>query len=64
MSTHSALTHDPNLDLPGTREPETSGPMGLDQINARLQQVAQEPTRNSPVVRSHPEGALVDALHE
>ncbi len=58
------LLHGPNLNLLGAREPAIYGTLTLEEINARLQRVAEENGCELRVFQSNSEGALVDAIHE
>ncbi|MEM8488670.1 MAG: type II 3-dehydroquinate dehydratase [Bacteroidota bacterium] len=52
----------PNLNLLGTREPETYGADTLDDLEKGLQKAF--PTLNFSFFQSNYEGALIDRLHE
>jgi 3-dehydroquinate dehydratase-2 len=58
------LIHGPNLNLLGRREPAIYGSLGLDEINTRMRQVAEERQAELRVFQSNSEGALIDAIHE
>jgi 3-dehydroquinate dehydratase-2 len=58
------LLHGPNLNLLGAREPAIYGTLTLEEINARLQRVAEENGCELRVFQSNSEGALVDAIHD
>ena len=58
------ILHGPNLNLLGRREPEIYGSMTLDDINQRLEALAQEKGLTFKTYQSNSEGALVSALHE
>jgi len=48
----------------GRREPEVYGTMTLDDINARMKQIAEENGAELRVFQSNSEGALIDAIQE
>ena len=58
------LLHGPNLNLLGTREPETYGYTTLDDINARA--IVHVAPYNVEIIakQSNHEGVLIDTLHE
>src|SRR4051812_13837662 len=58
------ILHGPNLNLLGTREPETYGRMTLEDINAKLVEYARELGVDVRCLQSNHEGALIDALHD
>ena len=58
------VVHGPNLNLLGSREPETYGRVTLEQINQYLREEAERLDVTLRIVQSNGEGALVDALHE
>ena len=60
---HVLVLHGPNLNLLGTREPETYGRVTLDEINQRLTGLAAEWNAELRIIQSNSEGALVDAIH-
>lgn len=57
------VLHGPNLDALGTREPEIYGRDSLDDINLRLQRLAQELGCELECLQSQHEGVLIDELH-
>lgn len=58
------ILHGPNLNLLGAREPEVYGSLTLDEINARLNELAAELGVELRTFQSNGEGALIDALHD
>ena len=54
----------PNLNLLGTREPEVYGSMTLDQVNARIGDLAKELGVDVVTVQSNSEGVIVDTLQK
>ena len=58
------LIHGPNLNLLGKREPEHYGTMPIDDINAKMTEVAAENDAEIRVFQSNGEGALIDAIHD
>lgn len=57
------VVHGPNLDLLGTREPETYGRDTLDVINSRLTKIGAEHGAKVETFQSNHEGALIDRVH-
>ena len=55
------VIHGPNLNLLGRREPQIYGTTTLDQINARLGELAKEINVDLIAMQSNSEGAIVDA---
>ncbi len=53
----------PNLNLLGKREPKIYGSETLDDIVARLRQVAAEVNAEIAHLQSNHEGVLIDAIH-
>ena len=62
--TRILLIHGPNLNMLGRREPEVYGTLTLDDINARMKQIAGDNGAELRVFQSNSEGALIDAIHE
>ena len=58
------VVHGPNLNLLGRREPQIYGTVTLDQINARLADLAKEINVDLITMQSNSEGAIVDAFHK
>jgi 3-dehydroquinate dehydratase-2 len=58
------LIHGPNLNMLGKREPGVYGTLTLDEINARMRQIAEENGVELRVFQSNSEGALIDAIQE
>lgn len=58
------VLHGPNLNLLGSREPETYGPMTLAEIDARLAEAADGLGISMQIRQSNHEGELIDAVHE
>jgi 3-dehydroquinate dehydratase-2 len=53
----------PNLNLLGTREPEVYGKQTLDDINARLLQIAKDAGHHLQFLQSNAESELIDRIH-
>jgi len=64
MTHQILLLHGPNLNLLGTREPETYGTATLADVTALVELMASERGAEIRSFQSNSEGALVDALHE
>jgi 3-dehydroquinate dehydratase-2 len=58
------VIHGPNLNLLGRREPQIYGTATLDQINARLGELAKEINVDLIPMQSNSEGAIVDAFQK
>ena len=58
------VIHGPNLNLLGTREPETYGRVTLAQIDADLSKLAATGGCSLETFQSNHEGALIDAIHD
>ncbi|MGB3654722.1 MAG: type II 3-dehydroquinate dehydratase [Rivularia sp. (in: cyanobacteria)] len=58
------VLHGPNLNLLGTREPETYGLLTLADINRLLVEEGRSLSANITAVQSNHEGVLVDAIHD
>lgn len=57
------VIHGPNLNLLGLREPEVYGALNLDQINARLLDLAKKEGLDLQISQSNSEGAIIDTIH-
>jgi 3-dehydroquinate dehydratase II len=58
------LIHGPNLNLLGKREPKHYGTSSLDEINVRMQRLAEDKGIELRIVQSNSEGALIDAIQD
>jgi 3-dehydroquinate dehydratase II len=58
------VLHGPNLNLLGTREPETYGSVKLEEINRSLSILAQKAGIKLSSFQSNAEGELVDRIHQ
>lgn len=58
------VLHGPNLNLLGQRDPEVYGSLTLQEIDAKLADIARELGLEIECRQSNVEGALVDALHQ
>jgi len=58
------VIHGPNLNLLGEREPEIYGSVTLDEINARLKEMAARRGAELRILQSNSEGAMVEAIQE
>lgn len=61
---HLLLLNGPNLNLLGTREPGVYGAITLDQIAARLAQLASEAGHHLSAFQSNSEAELINQIHE
>ncbi len=57
------VLHGPNLNQLGLREPHIYGKETLDDINAKLQELAHQHNATLDILQSNYEGALIDKLH-
>lgn len=58
------VLHGPNLNLLGTREPETYGHATLDTINQKIEEQCQQAGHDVTTFQSNAEHELVDAIHK
>lgn len=58
------LLHGPNLNRLGLREPEIYGATTLDEINARLAELAEQWGLRTEAFQSNHEGLLIDRVHQ
>ena len=58
------IVHGPNLNLLGRREPQIYGTTTLDQINARLADLAKDINVELITLQSNDEGTIVDAFQK
>jgi len=58
------VIHGPNLNLLGRREPQIYGTTTLDEINARLAELAKEINVELISMQSNSEGVIVDAFQK
>jgi 3-dehydroquinate dehydratase II len=58
------VIHGPNLNLLGRREPQIYGTTTLDEINARLAELAKEINVEVIPMQSNSEGVIVDAFQK
>ena len=58
------VIHGPNMNLLGRREPAIYGSMTLDQVNARIGDLAKELGVEVVTVQSNSEGVIVDTLQK
>lgn len=58
------VIHGPNLNLLGTREPEIYGSIELEQVNARLADLAADLGVRVAAYQSNHEGDLIDRVQE
>jgi len=61
---HLLLLNGPNLNLLGTREPGLYGSVTLDQIVARLGQMAAEAGHHLSAFQSNAEAELIEQIHK
>jgi 3-dehydroquinate dehydratase-2 len=61
---HVLLLNGPNLNLLGTREPATYGSVTLEQITARLSQIAADAGHHLSAFQSNAEAELINRIQE
>jgi len=61
---HILLLNGPNLNLLGTREPSVYGTVTLEQITARLTQIAADQGHHLSAFQSNSEAELIERIHE
>lgn len=59
-----AVINGPNLNLLGSRDPETYGSVTLDEIKAKLVPIAKSAGVEIRMIQSNSEGALVDEIQK
>lgn len=64
MTKHILLLHGPNLNLLGTRQPETYGSATLADINAAAERRLSRFDVSLRAAQSNHEGELIDLLHD
>jgi 3-dehydroquinate dehydratase-2 len=58
------LLHGPNLNLLGTREPETYGYDTLSDVETNAKSIAEKNNGTLEAFQSNHEGAIVDRIHQ
>jgi 3-dehydroquinate dehydratase-2 len=58
------ILHGPNLNLLGLREPAVYGRVTLDDINARLNELARQRDAELVIKQSNHEGVFIDAIQD
>jgi 3-dehydroquinate dehydratase-2 len=61
---HILVIHGPNMNLLGRREPQIYGTMTLDQVNARIADVAKEIDVDLTVLQTNDEAVIVDTFQK
>ena len=59
---HILVIHGPNMNLLGRREPQIYGTMTLDQVNARIADVAKEINVDLTVLQTNDEAVIVNTF--
>ena len=58
------VIHGPNMNLLGRREPQIYGTMTLDQVNARIAEVAKDINVDLTVLQTNDEAVIVDTFQK
>src|SRR5215469_15408076 len=58
------VIHGPNMNLLGRREPQIYGTMTLDQVNARIADVAREINVDLTVLQTNDEAVIIDTFQK
>jgi 3-dehydroquinate dehydratase-2 len=58
------VIHGPNMNLLGRREPQIYGTMTLDQVNARIAEVAKEINVDLTVIQTNDEAVIIDTFQK
>src|SRR5579872_85045 len=58
------VIHGPNMNLLGRREPQIYGTMTLDQVNARIADVAKEINVDLTVLQTNDEAVIIDTFQK
>ena len=59
-----AVINGPNLNLLGVREPDVYGTVTLEQINERIEALAEELGIEVAICQHNSEGEIIDAIHQ
>ncbi len=59
-----AVIHGPNLNLLGVREPDVYGTVTMDQIDERIEELADELGITVNISQHNAEGDVIDAIHQ
>src|SRR6266542_658162 len=58
-----AVVHGPNLNMLGVRDPEVYGTHTLEEIDARLQELAKSERIEIRITQANHEGGIIDTIH-